>query len=115
VLAKSHVTIFENDAAPLPWAGMTAQGTVAKAEEQQWQTPDLPAGDYVFTLGNGTGDSDLYVRIGAAPTLTSYDCRPAKSSVDESCIISMTAPDVIYVMVRGYATSSTFKLRGSAK
>ena len=115
VQAKSKVTIVDNDPAPLPWSGLTAEGTIAKTEEQRWQTPDLPAGNYVFTLGNLSGDADLYVRIGAAPTVTTYSCRPAKASADEICSLSLSLPDVIYVMVRGYATSSRFKLTGSAK
>jgi hypothetical protein len=113
--AEGRVTIIENDPAPVPWSGLTAQGTIAKSEEQRWQTPSLLPGDYVFNLGNGTGDADLYVRIGAPPTLTAYSCRPAKASADESCLVSLHVSDVIYVMVRGYATSSSFKLTGSAK
>jgi len=114
-IAEGHVTILENDPAPMPWTGLTAEGAIAKAEEQRWQTPDLPAGNYVFTLYNRSGDSDLYVRIGAEPTVTTYSCRPAKSGADETCSVNLNVPDVIHVMVRGYAPSSTFRLTGSAK
>jgi hypothetical protein len=113
--AEGRVTIVENDPAPVPWSGLTAQGTIAKSEEQRWQTPSLLPGDYVFKLGNGTGDADLYVRVGAAPTLTAYSCRPAKASADETCLVSLNVSDVVYVMVRGYATLSSFKLTGAAK
>ncbi len=29
-----------------------------------------------FEMSGGTGDADLYVKFGSAPTTTSYDCRP---------------------------------------
>ena len=38
----------------------------------------VPAGktSVVFTISGGTGDADLYVRRGSAPTTSTYDCRP---------------------------------------
>ena len=48
------------------WRGLAASGTIAKGAEQRWQTPTLPAGRYTFAM-TGTGDADLYVRIGSAP------------------------------------------------
>jgi hypothetical protein len=113
--SEGQVKIVDNDPAPVSWGGLTADGTIAKAEEQRWGTPLVTAGDYVFTMSHVSGDADLYVRIGAAPTTNAYSCRPAKSSADEICLVSLTVPSVIFVMVRGYATSSTFKLKGSAK
>jgi hypothetical protein len=113
--SQGLVKIEDNDPGPVSWSGLSAEGTIAKAEEQRWQTPLVVAGDYVFTMGNTSGDADLYVRIGAAPTLTAYSCRPAKSSADETCLVHLAVPDVIFVMVRGYATSSRFRLVGSAK
>ena len=114
-IAEGHVTIIDNDPAPVPWGGLTAEGTIAKAEEQRWQTPSLLPGQYLFTLTNVSGDADLYVRVGAAPTLTAYSCRPAKASADETCQVNLGVSDLVYVMVRGYAPSSKFKLVGSAK
>jgi hypothetical protein len=113
--SQGQVKIVDNDPGPVSWGGLTAEGKIAKAEEQRWQTPLVVAGDYVFTMGNTSGDADLYVRIGAAPTQTAYSCRPAKSSADETCLVNLAVPSVIFVMVRGYATSSTFRLTGSAK
>lgn len=116
VITKSDglVRIVNNDPAPVPWGGLIAEGKIAKAEEQHWQTPVVPAGDYLFTLTNTSGDADLYIRIGSQPTLTAYDCRPAKSG-DETCLLRLNVPAAIFVTVRGYAPSSTFKLTGAAK
>jgi hypothetical protein len=91
------------------WTGLNETGTVAKAAEKRYATPQLPAGTYTFALA-GTGDADLYVRRGAAPTTSSYDCRPYKSGSAETCAVTLTEPAAIHVMVRGYATSSTFTL-----
>ena len=115
VLAKARVTIIDNDPAPVRWTGLTTGGTIAKSEEQRWQTPNVQAGTYVFTMSNVSGDADLYVRVGAPPTTTTYMCRPAKASADEICEVSLSVPDIIYVMVRGYAPSSQFKLVGSVR
>jgi len=114
VIAKGHVTIVENDPAPVPWAGLIANGTIAKSEERRWQTPVVAPGQYHFTMSNTNGDSDLYVEIGRAPTVTSYSCRPAKSG-DENCTLNISQPAGIHIMVRGYTMSSTFKLVGIAQ
>ena len=93
------------------WEGLAGSGTVAKNEETRWQTPQLPAGRYVFEM-TGTSDADLYTRIGNAPTAQEYDCRPYKTGSNEVCTVELTAPTTIHVMVRGYATSSTYDLVG---
>ena len=57
----------------------------------------------------GTGDADLYVKMGAVPTKTSYDCRPYKSSSNEKCLISgQGEARVAYVYVRGYSATATY-------
>ena len=93
------------------WAGINESGSVTRAVEKRYQTPELPAGAYTFTL-SGTGDADLYVKRGAAPTTSSYDCRPYKNGSAETCTVTLAAAAAIHVMVRGYATASTFTLVG---
>ena len=90
---------------------MNESGAVAKNEEKRFQTSSLPAGRYTFTLA-GTGDADLYVKAGAAPSTTSYDCRPYQNGSAETCAVNLAAPGSIHVMVRGYAAQSTFTLTG---
>ncbi len=93
------------------WPGLAESGSVAKGVQVRFQTPKLPAGSYRFDL-TGTGDADLYVRIGEAPTTKLYDCRPYKAGSKESCTVSTNTDAAVHVMVRGYAASSTFKLTG---
>ncbi len=93
------------------WAGLSEAGTIAKNAEARFETPKLPVGSYQFEM-TGTSDADLYVRVGDAPTKTLYDCRPYKAGSKESCTVELNTAAPIHVMVRGYASSSTFELVG---
>jgi len=62
-----------------------ARRLVETASARANQTLIVRAGTYRFDLGNPTGDADLYVRVGAPPTATSYYCRPAKAGGEEIC------------------------------
>jgi hypothetical protein len=60
---------------------------------------------------SATGDPDLYVRFGGAPSVTQYDCRPYTEGPAEVC--SVTVPSdasKVFVMVRGYE-SGTYDLK----
>ncbi|WP_437554541.1 M57 family metalloprotease [Sorangium sp. So ce367] len=58
----------------------------------------------------GTGDPDLYVRFGAAPTLTSYDCRPYLDGAAETCNLTVPAGQTqAFLSVNGFA-ASTYQL-----
>jgi vibriolysin len=59
-----------------------------------------------FQLAGGTGDADLYVRYGSAPTTTTYDCRSAGATSDESCTINGAKAGTYYVLVKGYTAYS---------
>ena len=94
------------------WDGFSDSGRLARAEEARLQTPVLEPGRYIFDL-TGTGDADLYVRVGMAPTTADFDCRPFRSGSTESCQIDLPAPAPIHVMVRGFAADSEFEIEGS--
>ncbi len=99
---------------PGTWEGMNETGTVAQDEQRNYKTPALNAGNYLFTLG-GSGDADLYVRVGSAPTLELYDCRPYKAGSDESCEVSLNTPAEVHVMVVGWDPKSEYTLTGEPK
>jgi hypothetical protein len=96
------------------WQGISDTATVARNERKTWSTTELPAGRYLFEM-SGTGDADLYVRKGSAPTTASYDCRPYKSDSNEQCLVTLTAPARLYAMVLGYGASSQVRLTGRAQ
>jgi len=87
----------------------------ATVNHQQAWTMVVPAGatGLTFTLSGGTGDADLYVKFGSAPTLTSYDCRPYVSGNSETCTIATAQAGTYYVMVNAYAAYSGVTLKGS--
>ncbi len=101
-----------DDTDPVVWSGLSEGGAVARNEEARFETPKLEAGKYRFAI-TGDGDADLYVRIGDAPTATSYDCRPYRWGSNEVCEIELTAPAPVHVMVRGYDPSSSYELLGA--
>jgi endo-1,4-beta-D-glucanase Y len=82
-------------ATPTPTTTGTAVGNgVAKTNiaanttgASQYFYLDVPAGatNLSFAINGGTGDADLYVRFGSAPTDTAYDCRPRIAGNMESC------------------------------
>lgn len=86
------------------------QGNLGGAAGAQ-TTYTITGTDVHATLAGGTGDADLYVRLGAAPTTTTYNCRSNGSSNSETCNVSGTG--TWYVMVRGYTTYSGTKLDAS--
>lgn len=96
---------------PEAWAGLNEQGSLARNAKKTFTTPTLDAGTYQFAM-TGSGDADLYVKVGREPSLTSYDCRPYKTGSNETCEVTLAQPAPIGVMVNGYSSSSTFKLVG---
>jgi endonuclease I len=71
------------------------------------------ASNLVFTTSGGTGDADLYVKFGTAPTTTVYDCRPYATGNAESCPFPTPSAGTWHVMVRMYNTVSGVSLVGS--
>jgi serine protease len=78
-------------------------------------TIEVPAGstNLVIETSGGSGDADLYVRFGSAPTTSSYNCRPYRNGNNESCSFATPQTGVYHVMVRGYSAFSGLTLRGS--
>lgn len=66
-----------------------------------------------IATSGGTGDVDLYVKAGTAPTTTSYDCRPYKNGNNESCSITVTQAGTYHVMLRAYSSYSGLQLSAS--
>ena len=58
------------------------------------------------TIAGGSGDADLYVRSGSAPTDTVYNCRPYLSGNNETCTINAPAAGTWHVRVKAYSTFS---------
>lgn len=75
----------------------------------------IPAGakNLVIATSGGTGDADLYVKFGSAPTTSSYNCRPYLSGNAESCSFATPQTGTYYVKVRGYSTFSGVTIKAT--
>jgi vibriolysin len=75
----------------------------------------VPAGatNLTFTLSGGTGDADMYVKFGAAPDDTVYDCRPYLGGNAETCTFATPQAGTYYVRVKAYSTFSGVSLVGN--
>jgi leucyl aminopeptidase len=78
-------------------------------------TLSVPAGasNLKFAQGGGTGNADLYVRFGSAPTDTTYDCRPYRAGNLESCSFAAPQAGTWYVRIKARTAFSGVRLTPS--
>ncbi|XXF76930.1 M4 family metallopeptidase [Myxococcaceae bacterium GXIMD 01537] len=95
--------------------GVAATGISLATGAQKCYSLASPAGasNLKFALSGGTGDGDLYVKFGTAPTTSSYDCRPYLSGNAETCTFATPSTGTYYVMINAYSTVSGAQLLGS--
>jgi serine protease len=98
---------------PPPPGGETTEtlnGSVARNQFAQLGYADVVPGTRFLAVMTGTGDPDLYVRFGSAPTTGAYACRPYANGASESCDLTVPAGQTrAYVGIRGY-TAGTYNL-----
>ena len=73
----------------------------------------VPAGRtqlVVQQTGAASADLDLYVRRGAQPTTSAYDCRPFESDANETCTIANPASGSWYIGIHNYDAPTTSPL-----
>jgi vibriolysin len=88
----------------------TINDSVASGASDNFGPYSVVAGTKFKVVMTGSGDPDLYVRFGAAPTTSTYNCRPYASGASETCDLTVPAgQSSAYVMVRGY-TAATYTL-----
>lgn len=95
--------------------GVAKTGLSGSQGSEAFYTLVVPAGatDLSFSISGGSGDADMYVRFGSAPTTSSYDCRPYKNGNNETCDIANAQAGTYHVMLRGYTSFSGVSLVGS--
>jgi hypothetical protein len=95
--------------------GVPVSGTSGATGSQKFWTMSVPAGasNLQFQSSGGTGDADMYVQLGSAPTTTTYDCRPYEDGNNETCSFPTPAAGTWHVMLDGYAAYSGLTLVGS--
>ena len=95
--------------------GVPVTGLSGSTGTELRYTLEVPAGasNLVFQQSGGTGDADLYVNFGSAPTTSTYSCRPYLGGNNESCSVAAPQAGTWHVMVRGYSAFSGVSLVGS--
>ncbi len=95
--------------------GVAVTGVSGATGSQQTWTLAVPTGQttLTFTITGGTGDADVYVSSGSAPTTTTYQCRPYKTGNDETCTFTPPSAGTYYVMLDGYAAYAGVTLKGT--
>ncbi|WP_017460295.1 PPC domain-containing protein [Dyella ginsengisoli] len=85
---------------------------IAKGQNLQF-TMVIPSGvTYAEVLTvNGTGNADLYVKYGSAPTLKKFDCRSAHTGNHELCTWSSPKAGTYYILVRARAKVTGLTIR----
>ncbi len=95
--------------------GVPVTGLAGSAGSSKVYTLVVPAGrpSVTFKTTGGSGDADLFVQVGSAPTTSSYLKSSEGSTTTETVTITSPAAGTYYVMVYGYATYSGVTLTGS--
>ncbi|MGY6519331.1 MAG: S8 family peptidase [Lysobacteraceae bacterium] len=106
------------DPDPTPGAlsnGVPVTGLSGAAGSERRYTLDVPSGasNMAISISGGSGDADLYVRRGAPPTTSTWDCRPYLNGNNESCTAASPQAGTYHIMVRGYSSYSGVTLVGS--
>jgi hypothetical protein len=86
--------------------------TVGAGEERSYATPRLSAGNYDFRA-TISGAADVYVRKGFVPTTKTYDC--ALASAADVCAMPVASSAILYVLVHGQASSTSFEVTAVAE
>jgi Bacterial pre-peptidase C-terminal domain len=95
--------------------GVPVTGISGATGSQQFWTLAVPSGasNLSFTTSGGTGDADLYVKFGSAPTTTVRDCASESGTNAETCSFATPSVGTYHVLVYGYAAYSGLTLTGS--
>lgn len=76
---------------------------------------DVPAGqiNLEILLSGGTGDADLFVKLGSVPTTTSYDYRSILAGNDETITVNNPAAGSWYIMIHAYSSYTGVTLKAT--
>jgi pseudolysin/vibriolysin len=66
-------------------------------------------------LAAGTGDGDLYIKAGSAPTTTSFGWKSTGATNTETISINSPVANTYYIMVYGYSAVSGTTLNATHK
>ena len=94
---------------------MARTGLGDTAGDWQYFSLAVPTGQTSLTIlmSGGTGDADLYVKLGAQPGASSYDQRPYLDGNAESVSISNPAAGTYYIGINAYQAYASVSLKAT--
>jgi hypothetical protein len=106
---------LQGNLAAAPASARAISGIAGAKNSEQFYYITVPAGQcrLEVTTTGGSGDCDLYVRLGSKPTTTAYTRRSAGPGNYECVTIVNPAAGRWYIMLRGYSAYSGVTLAGS--
>jgi endonuclease I/fibronectin type 3 domain-containing protein len=109
------ITVTSPSAGNVLSNGVAVTGLSAATNSSVEYSMVVPTGasQLSFSIGGGTGDADIYVRFGNAPTTSVYDCRPYVGGNAEVCDISTAQAGTYYIIIRAYSDFNGVSLIGS--
>ena len=95
--------------------GVPVTGISDVKDSERLYRIDVPASQtsLEIEISGGTGDADLYVKLGARPTTSDYDYRPYLAGNDEKVSITDPASGTYYIVIRGYADYANVTLKAT--
>ena len=95
--------------------GVAVTGIALSTGNSKLYSITVPAGrpSLTFKTTGGTGDSDIYEKMGSAPTTTSYTQKSDGSTTVETITVSNPPAGTYYVLINAYATFSGVSLTAS--
>jgi serine protease len=113
--SSKSVTVSSGGGGTVLSNGVPVTGLAATTGNSLNYTMVVPAGasNLRFVTSGGTGDMDMYVRFGSAPTDTVYDCRPYANGNAETCNIATAQVGTYYVRLKAYSSYTGVSLTGS--
>ena len=89
-------------------SGTAVTGIALATSATKTYTIVVPSGktSLTFKLSGGTGDGDIYAKLGAAPTTTTYDKKSDGSTNTETITFTAPVAGTYYLMVKAYAAIS---------
>ena len=94
--------------------GVAVTGLADATGSDRLFTLVVPAGasNLKFVTSGASGDADLYVKLGSAPTTTSCTCKSEGASSTETCTVYFPQAGTWHVMLNAYSTFSGVTLTG---
>lgn len=93
---------------PTPPEGETHANLRATTGNWVYHSFSVPAGtsSLKVRITGGTGDADLYTRLGSRPTTSSWTCRPYRNGNEEVCTLANPAAGTWHTGIRAYSSFS---------